>query len=85
MQASHPPPSIESVGGKLLATSQFEAFVALSGHLLWIAPLVGAVLVPAWLIARYLVRSYHTAELAYQRQKAAGRLSDGPRNLAGSS
>ncbi|ATQ44076.1 hypothetical protein [Caulobacter mirabilis] len=80
MQASIPPPSIESAGGKLTVLEWTSSLPLYLESVLWFAPLAGAALALCWSFARY----YQTAERAYQKQKAAGRLSDGLRNPAAS-
>lgn len=45
--------------------------------LLWIIPLAALALATCWLAFRYLARSHMKAERALQKQKAAGRVSDG--------
>lgn len=75
MQAGQPPPTLESHEGTIVPLT--GEFSQLMPDLLWIIPLAALALATCWLAFRYLARSHMKAERALQKQKAAGRVSDG--------
>lgn len=77
MEEGQAPPTLESHEGTIIPLT--GEFSQLMPDLLWIIPLAALALATCWLAFRYLARSYMKAERAVQKQKAAGRVSDGLR------
>lgn len=77
MGAGQAPPRLEDHDGAIVPLT--GELSQLMPDLLLIIPLAALALAAGWLAFRYLAHAYMKVERAIQKQKAAGRLSDGLR------